>query len=203
MRRFWQAVQAERQMIFIAALIFLVSAIYSYFNADTLIKTLVSSPAYQQILEIVKNTKQNPQFSQVFITLFLNNIQASFIMLASGLLFGFLPFIGVITNGVLLGITLNQAALKTGQDPLTIFVKYILPHGILELPAFILAVAMGLRLRLSVFRTFTSFLRNQREKSIMEWKALLKRLPAYCIGIIVLLLFAAIIESALIVSSIT
>ncbi|SFJ39048.1 stage II sporulation protein M [Thermoflavimicrobium dichotomicum] len=203
MQRFWQALKEERQYILIASMVFIVSAVYSYFNAETLFESLKETPVFKQLMGMVKNTEKNPEFFSIFTMLFLNNTQASFILLVSGLFFGLMPFMGVVTNGVILGVVIHQAAKATGHSPFLIFTKYILPHGILELPAFLLAVAMGLRLGVTVIRTFIQFLQKQKEKSIMEWRNLFKRLPVYCVGILVFLFFAAIIESLLILSSIS
>ncbi len=200
MKRFWQAVKGEKQYLILTASIFLISMIYSYFYADELYRSLVNTPAFQQIMEMVKNSQQNPTFLNVFLNIFLNNLRASLILLVSGLLFCFIPFIGIISNGLILGVVLGKASVEMGLHPIMVFIQYILPHGILELPALFLAAAMGIHLGVMVFRFI--FRRKQRENIKMQWKQLLRTLPIYGLGIVILLFFAAIIESLLILSSI-
>jgi stage II sporulation protein M len=201
MKRFWQAVKEEKQYLILSASIFFVSMIYSYFYADELYRSLTNTPVFEQLMEIVKDNQQNPTFLNVFTTIFLNNLRASFTLLISGVLFCIFPFIGMISNGLILGVVLGRASVEIDANPIMVFIKYVLPHGILELPALFLAAAMGIHLGVMAFRFIFSFWRKQGEQIRTEWKQLLKKLPIYSLGIVILLFFAAIIESLLILSS--
>jgi stage II sporulation protein M len=81
--------------------------------------------------------------------IFTNNLTASAVALFGGLLLGLGPFVVVVSNGFLLGYILIATPALSGQSfvsSLGIVVLGILPHGILEIPAFLLAAALGLRL---------------------------------------------------------
>jgi len=67
-------------------------------------------------------------------------LENAFILL-SGILFGLIPLIAVATNGYVLGVAYLFASGKVGYVQAA---KAILPHGVLEIPAVILAAAYGL-----------------------------------------------------------
>ncbi len=116
-----------------------------------------------------------------------------------GIFFGFFPVLSLITNGMMIGVVLLQAAVKTGESPLLIFITTILPHGILELPAIILAAAFGMRLGITLFGTLGSLFKpDGREEIKREWIRVSRRVPIGLLGIGVLLFFAAVIETVLI-----
>ncbi|MCK4650290.1 stage II sporulation protein M [Candidatus Pacearchaeota archaeon] len=78
--------------------------------------------------------------------IFLNNLQASFMAMALGILFGFFPMMTCIVNGYLLGFVAREAVMTDG-----IFMMWkIFPHGIFELPAVMFSIGIGFRLGWSV-----------------------------------------------------
>jgi stage II sporulation protein M len=77
--------------------------------------------------------------------LFLNNLRASLQVILMGLLLGIAPLLSAIGNGAILGMVSFGLA-QEGIAPLPYLLAGILPHGILELPAFLLSVAFGLKL---------------------------------------------------------
>jgi uncharacterized membrane protein SpoIIM required for sporulation len=80
-------------------------------------------------------------------SIFTNNIEVAFLDFAGGLLFG-LGTIGVLAyNGALLGAL---AGITIGAGNFSVFVRYIVPHGILELSLFAVAGAAGLRLAMAL-----------------------------------------------------
>ena len=79
------------------------------------------------------------------LALFFNNIRATFVMLLYGLIpFLYLPALALGTNAILLGVV-AAGTLRNGLSPAYFFVG-ILPHGIFELPALIVSIALGLYL---------------------------------------------------------
>jgi stage II sporulation protein M len=80
--------------------------------------------------------------------IFVSNSTACLLALAGGILFGISPLLIVFFNGFIIGfIVLSLLALSgsLGQN-LLYLVLGLLPHGIFEIPAFILAASLGLRL---------------------------------------------------------
>ncbi|HYE22504.1 MAG TPA: stage II sporulation protein M [Verrucomicrobiae bacterium] len=81
--------------------------------------------------------------------IFLNNVQASAIALFGGLLVGLGPFLVVVSNGFILGYILVSVTLlspESAWQSLGVLIVGILPHGIIEIPAFLFAGAIGLGL---------------------------------------------------------
>jgi len=79
----------------------------------------------------------------LFGFIFLNNALKSILIIYAGVFFGVLPLFFLIINGMVIGY-LAELQVQTGQ--LGLFMKGIVPHGIIEIPAIIIACAYGLKL---------------------------------------------------------
>lgn len=130
--------------ILISALIFLSGIIAGYYfvefypsEAGQLITALEET--YKPILEMNKA-------SQVLF-IFLKNGVTSFFIIVLGIIFGVLPIFSLISNGEVLGMLVNFALEKSST---LYFLSGVLPHGIIEIPCFLIATAIGLR----IARTF-------------------------------------------------
>ncbi len=123
-------------------------------------------------------------FMVFFVVIFLNNAFTCFLDIILGPLLGVFPLFSVILNGGLIG----WFAQKEG---LIVFLA-IVPHGIFEIPAFLLSAAIGLKLGREV-------LKGKEERHLKD--ELLKGLRAYLILVLLLLFIAALIESGLIVAA--
>lgn len=73
--------------------------------------------------------------------IFLNNASKTLLAITLGALFGVIPGIFLLTNGVALGIVFTLAAKSKG---LWLSLLSILPHGVIELPAVFLGTSIGL-----------------------------------------------------------
>lgn len=80
---------------------------------------------------------------KMMLAIFLNNLFASAMALLLGVGFGIVPVIVVLLNGAVVGLVVHQAILAGGA---TFVLVAILPHGIIELPTVLVAIAVGLRL---------------------------------------------------------
>ncbi|MFD2881019.1 stage II sporulation protein M [Paenibacillus rhizoplanae] len=78
------------------------------------------------------------------IHFFLNNSIKSVVIIYLGALFGLLPAFFLLINGAVIGYLIHLSAIQ-GQDLFTLIVKGLLPHGIIEIPAIIIACAFGLK----------------------------------------------------------
>jgi len=76
-------------------------------------------------------------------SIFTNNIGVSFLDFAGGLLLGAGTVVVLAFNGAMLGAL---AGITIGAGNFEVFMRYIVPHGILELSCFTVAGAAGLRL---------------------------------------------------------
>jgi uncharacterized membrane protein SpoIIM required for sporulation len=76
-------------------------------------------------------------------SIFTNNIQVTFLAFAGGLTFGLATLALLAFNGVLLGAL---GGIMTQAGSFSTFVRYVAPHGLLELSCIAVAGAAGLRL---------------------------------------------------------
>ena len=122
--------------------------------------------------------------------IFQQNATASAMALVGGLLLGIGPFLVVVVNGFLIGFVVSSVMALSGADLWTnmlFLVMGLVPHGIFELPAFLLAAAVGLRWGVGYLyadkgQKWQAF--KQASKAVIYW------IPV----IIVMLLIAAWVE---------
>jgi stage II sporulation protein M len=78
------------------------------------------------------------------------------------------------------------------------FLKGILPHGIIEIPAFILACALGLRLGFLVLESFGGLFSHEKRAQFQNrFRTFMKQLVPMVILVAGLMLLAAVIESTI------
>lgn len=90
------------------------------------------------------STMENAQFwTGVFI--FFNNAIKSFMVMYLGLFFGIIPVFFLVMNGMIIGYLLSSLH-EQGINVFELVLRGLLPHGILEIPAILIASAYGLKL---------------------------------------------------------
>lgn len=89
-----------------------------------------------------------PALPVLGIDIFLNNWLVSIATALSGLGFGAPSFLTIMFNGFILGVLLAPQL----SPSMTMFLAAILPHGIIEIPAFVLSGSMGIRLGYAVWK---------------------------------------------------
>jgi len=145
----------------------------------------------QQLIEEIRNITQPypiwATFLFYFAVIFSNNAFKCFLNIILGPLIGFFPLFSTFINGGLIGLVIQEWGL-------IVFLGILLLYGIFELPAFLLSAAIGLRLGREVLKR-----KNERHFK----RELGKALKVFVILILPLLLIAAIIESALIVATLS
>ena len=139
-------------------------------------------------LEQLGLTDDVPQ-AELLATLFFNNVTAALL----SMLYGLIPFVplsalAIGTNALLLGAF---AALYLMQGyGLGVYLVGILPHGVFELTALILACTLGLL----ICRTGTDRLRRKKE-AVPIWPRLQDCLRVFLFAVVPLLALAALIEA--------
>lgn len=133
------------------------------------------------------------KYSQLWlgIFIFLNNTIKSIAVMYLGLLFGLVPIIFILVNGMLIGFLLTSLH-GQGEHVLDVVVRGLLPHGIIEIPAILFAAAYGLKLGGTVMQCI--FL---RPNSVVKLKELLRLTLPSTLLLVVLLFIAAIVESTI------
>jgi stage II sporulation protein M len=94
----------------------------------------------KRLLTYFSPLQSSTQF-QVFIRIFLNNYISTLLTLLLGLFFGIGPVLFLIINGYTLGNLIAFASSKVGFYKIGLA---IVPHGIFEVPAVLLAASYGL-----------------------------------------------------------
>lgn len=110
----------------------------------------------------------------------LNNLKSALMMFLLGIVF--LPVIGIILNGYLIGSTIRNVSAEFGIS--TWFM--LLPHGIFEIPAICIALGLGLRIGMEWFRG------KEFKKRYLEG------IGVFFYVVVPLLIIAGIIEGSLI-----
>jgi stage II sporulation protein M len=124
---------------------------------------------------------------RLILFIFQNNLQSAFAGLFFGIVLGIFSIFDCILNGVVLGYVMKRVWMNSG------FWDFwrILPHGIFELPAIFISLALGLKLGMFIFA----------KAKIKELKKrLLNSAIIFVVIVIPLLVAAAIIEGLLILA---
>jgi stage II sporulation protein M len=123
------------------------------------------------------------------LNIFVNNCIASFSILFEGLIPIFVfPVLGITLNGVASGVVLSLFHIENKSAFLT-FIVGICPHGVVEISAFVLAGAIGLRLS---YILFMKCLKKSSASFLYEFKM---AILSYVFIIIPFLIVAALIET--------
>lgn len=164
--------------------------------------------ALSQLMPIIEDFNQNPEPSNLMLLIFSNNLRAAMSMLLLGIVFFIVPLSSLWINGLMVGYVVKMAQLE-GASVGEMVVFGLLPHGVVEIPAVILAggigAFLGFRLLVWIFGRgqLLSHLFGNQGKSVGDfWNEdtlpILKRrfagVVALVFALFVLLLIAAFIE---------
>ncbi len=170
--------------IALSALTFLLSGVFGYFytmtypeNASTLIDII--SEAFRPIMEM-----SSPQIA---LYIFFHNTLLSLVAMLLGVALGIVPILFAASNGALLGILAAVVRERLGWAA---FVIGVLPHGVLEVPAMILSIAVGIKFGHETLNAALG--RNDKKKLKIE---LLEGLRFFAAVVVPLLAVAAAIEA--------
>ncbi|OEF96456.1 hypothetical protein BHF71_04700 [Vulcanibacillus modesticaldus] len=190
---FWDVVLENKKNIYRGIILFSLSIAIGYFLMDSngLIKTFL-----EQIEEIANQISEQNNMMFTILVIFKNNLLVALTMIFSGLLFGIIPIVYLVINGIIIG-ALMKLIINSGQT-IDFFLVGVLPHGILEVPAIIISAAYGMRLGFALFQwIFNMFKENASKYNKLFFWHIIKQIPIILMGITILLLLAAIIESTL------
>lgn len=172
---------AIKGYVFASTALFLASLLMGYFSAY--LSPEGAGELFTALQSIMSQKFGGMSSGSMVIAIFINNLLASFLVLFFGVAFGLISVFGVAFNGLLLGMVVF--VIKEESLPLLLS---IFPHGIIELPVFLISAAIGLKLGHETLRKLLG-----KEASIT--RELRQGLSFYITWIIPLLLLAALIES--------
>ncbi len=176
----WNYIKDSRKYIYSIIIVFFIFSLIAYFLP---VPQVVSERILELIQDIISKT-EGMNFFDLFSYIFFNNLKVSFLSVLLGIFFGVIPVVFSITNGYILGFV---ASITTKEESILSLWR-IFPHGIFELPAVFIAMALGLRLGLYIFL----------EKKMTFKKTLKHMAKVFVLVIIPLLFIAAFIETLLI-----
>ena len=120
--------------------------------------------------------------------LFQNNIRANIIIMLGGLLFSIFSILAIILNGLIIGFT------YTLVTPIQ-FIVGILPHGIFELPATALSLVGAFLITKLEINLLDALFKKRLKEELIASNYIIKDIVLTFIIIVILLIFAAIIEA--------
>lgn len=121
----------------------------------------------------------------LMIVIFLNNALKALAVVVLGFSLGIVPFIFLVLNGAITGVVLSAVASMAGPRAA---VAFIAPHGVIEIPAIILASALGFRVAEAVFWRIAG-------RQTYPGRALRSGLAVYAKVVLPALLVAAMVEA--------
>ncbi|MHA6481112.1 stage II sporulation protein M [Paenibacillus sp. strain BS8-2] len=196
----WQAIwgdlKSTGRFIGIAAVLFIAGIVVGASNPAFHSFLDSQLAALGQLVDTVEKA-ENKTLAMI-VVIFLNNAIKSIMIIFLGAFFGVLPFIFLVVNGMVIGYLVERVS--QAPDSISVFdlvVKGLLPHGIIEIPAIIVACAYGIRFGVLVLRLLGNllFARNKVRGIGDEFTHFIIRIVPIIIILTIALLIASVIES--------
>jgi len=172
----WEFLKEGRKYILFAVIIFLLFAIIGF------VFPIFFREQVLALLEGLMGVFEGKGVYETIGLIFLNNVQASFLGVVLGIVFGVFPIMTAVVNGYILGFVANAAVGEAGIGVLW----RLLPHGIFELPAIMVSIGLGLKIGFELFK-------GRLKENFVE------SLRVFLFIVIPLLVIAAVIEGLLVV----
>ncbi|MEK5059371.1 hypothetical protein BK126_27985 [Paenibacillus sp. FSL H7-0326] len=180
--------------ILVATLIFIGGGVLGWMSTGVLQDIMLQQ--ISGLSEISNELRQSENVQWSFFTfIFFNNAIKGVLVIFAGALGGIIPVIFLIINGGVLGFLLH-AAWQQGISYYEVVVKGLLPHGIIEIPAIIIACAFGLKLGVMIYKALGEIGMETSTRSI-RLGTYMRQTATASLWIVILLFIAAIIESTL------
>ncbi|MBO8172805.1 MAG: stage II sporulation protein M [Bacillaceae bacterium] len=192
-RKLLEVLRMNRQYFVLSVVLLGGSGLTGYVMAEQI--DAVVQEVMKSLLEKVEEISENPTVTNMFWIIFKNNVMAALSMLALGIFFGIIPVMALIQNGMVIGYFLNKAE-AADINPFQVLVFGILPHGVIELFAILLATTIGIKYGTFAFRLVGSLFRTHRQSRLKEdFLKHVQYLPYMVVVIVAMLFVAAVIET--------
>jgi stage II sporulation protein M len=129
--------------ILILALIFAVS-----FLAGTIAPSSIRQQMNEVFQGVVGNYRELAG-GMLFFNILVQNVMATIFVIISGVIFGIVPTFAISSNGFGLGVLYRQASDVSGYSKAAL---KVLPYGVFEIPALLIAASYGLWLGVMAVR---------------------------------------------------
>jgi stage II sporulation protein M len=183
-----------RKALLLAFGLFVAGAVAGWAGTESLQELLAGQLEGLREISQSLSASEQPQWN-FFIFIFLNNSIKSVVIIFLGALFGILPALFLLINGAVIGYLIHISAIQ-GLDLYELIVKGLLPHGIIEIPAIIIACAFGIQFGGKVISDLFSSA-TRREQLSGSWPFFMRQTLTASVWVTLLLLIAAIIESTI------
>jgi len=180
----WDYIKECKNYLLLIVLIFVFGAVISFFVAVTGKPEILVEKIIETLTDLMDKSKGLNLWEMV-IYILNNNLETSFLALIFGILLGIFPIFITLFNGFILGFVSFFAVYAEGAGVLW----KLAPHGIFELPAVFLSLALGVK-----FGMFW-FAKGKRKEFLRRFE---NSLRVFLFVILPLLIIAAIIEGVLI-----
>ena len=135
--------------IAVVTLVFLISLYLGYVWAES--NPNLAEDMVKGLFGNLSFVKKLPSYV-IFVLIFLNNSVKSLLSMLLGVAFGIVPVLFVVFNGYLIGVVVFVVSKKVGILKVALM---LIPHGVLEIPAIIIACSYGLRLGIATLKRVT------------------------------------------------
>ncbi|ALA44048.1 MULTISPECIES: stage II sporulation protein M [Paenibacillus] len=195
LKAFFHDLHTTRRLILISAFLFCTSIMVGWLSTGTIQSMLAQQmEGLGEVAQRLQNS-EHPQWS-FFVFIFFNNAIKCVLVIFMGAVFGIVPFIFLIVNGMVLGFVVHLQT-DMGRSMYEVVVKGLLPHGVIELPVLIIACAFGLKFGINIMSTIGTSIGLKRKGTGPVWDVFMKQTLRVSIWSVILLLIAAAIESGI------
>ncbi|GAB6992456.1 stage II sporulation protein M [Paenibacillus pini] len=193
---FLRDLKSIRVALLISLLLFVVGVALGWISTGTLKEIINQQMSGLSNVANGLRESEHPRWS-FFVFIFLNNSIKGIIIMYLGILVGFLPVFFLLINGMVIGYLVHSVSMQ-GESLFDLIVKGLLPHGIIEIPAIIIACAFGLQLGIQAITSIGAIGSEERRRvQAIKWRQLFRQSITAGFWIVILLLIAAVIESTL------
>lgn len=194
-RGFLTDLRDYKKAMLLSILIFVVGLALGVGNADTLTRWVM--PDIERLGQVSQTLAQSdhPELN-FFLFIFFNNAVKSIMVILLGAIFGILPAFFLLMNGLALGFVVT-AAETDGGNVLGLIVRGLLPHGVIEIPAILIAAGFGMQFGYLTLKSLGEIGSRDASERTVDWRGFLVSASRGAIWIVGMLLIAAVIESTL------
>ncbi len=121
----------------------------------------------------------------IFLIIFINNSVKAFVAMVLGTFLGIAPLLFVFINGYIIGVVVYFVGSKVGLERV---VMMLVPHGVIEIPAIILACSYGMWLG-------RMFLKKITGSNVSLGECVERAIRFYVKTVIPMLIVAAFVET--------
>ncbi len=132
----------NKNLIWISLALFSFGIVIGFFIFDSFLAQNLEllDTFFEELFEGVAPIEELSPIELTF-TIFFINIRTSFFIIVLGAIFGVFPFLSLLANGMLVGLLYGRLLFEGGST--LVFLMGIVPHGIIEIPAIMIAASQG------------------------------------------------------------